>query len=251
MVQNLTMCKTIDAGKLHEAAMIKKDENILIHIRDKDCVAIEVCYHSTCYKNYTCLLSKSVADDATDSAHNTAYKAFGEEVIDAKICKNQEIFFMKNLVDIFLEYIVKYEGNQDGSGYRASKLKNGLVKSHPQLVFHAYTQRNTSEIVFAEDFSAGTLARQLFSGEDNSSVAEGEAEETVPARHTQESESTELFRAAMILKNIIKDVPALQCQWPPTADNFNEEAVLQAVPPELFNFLCWSLVSQMGHLQSH
>ena len=56
-----------------------------------------------------------------------------------------------------------------------------------------------------------------------------------------ESESTELFRVAMILKNIIKNVPAMQCQWPPTANNFNEEAVLLAVPPQLFNFLCWSL----------
>lgn len=45
MIQALTQCETIDAGKLREAAEKKRDKNILIHIRDKDCVAIEVCYH--------------------------------------------------------------------------------------------------------------------------------------------------------------------------------------------------------------
>ena len=49
MIQALTQCDTIDAGKLREAAEKKRDENILIHIRDKDCVAIEVCYYKTCY----------------------------------------------------------------------------------------------------------------------------------------------------------------------------------------------------------
>ena len=208
---------------------------------DTDCVAIEVCYHSTCYKNYTCFLAKSVIDDTIDTAHKVAYKAFCKEIVDARKCKNQEILFMKNLVDIFREYIVKYKRNHNGSQYRVSKLKKRLIKSHPQLVFHASSRRNTSEIVFAEDLSAGTLAEQLFSTEDSGSVTEEPAEESIPAGYMPESESTELFRAAMVLKNIIKDVPAMQCQWPPTVDNFNEEAVLQTVPPLLFNFLCWSL----------
>ena len=38
--------ETIDCGRLREAAERKKDEAILIHIRGKDCVAIEVKYHN-------------------------------------------------------------------------------------------------------------------------------------------------------------------------------------------------------------
>ena len=49
MLQGLTECETINAGKLREAAEMKNDENILI---------IEVCYHKTSYKNYTRFLSK-------------------------------------------------------------------------------------------------------------------------------------------------------------------------------------------------
>lgn len=137
------MCETIDAGKRREEATMKKDENIFIHIRDKDCVAIEVCYHNTCYKNITRILFESVTGDTIDSSHNTAYKAFCDE--------RTKNYFMKKLEDIFREYILKYEGDQDGSGYSASKLKKRLEKSHPQLVFHAPTRRNASEIVFAED----------------------------------------------------------------------------------------------------
>jgi hypothetical protein len=33
MLQGLTQCETIDAGKLREAAEMKNDENILIHIK--------------------------------------------------------------------------------------------------------------------------------------------------------------------------------------------------------------------------
>ena len=62
MIQALTQCETIDAGKLQEAAEKKRDENILIHI----CVAIEVCYHKMCYKGYTRFPSKQDIDQETD-----------------------------------------------------------------------------------------------------------------------------------------------------------------------------------------
>ena len=57
MIQALTQCETITGGSRE-----KRDENILIHIRDKGCVAIEVCYHKMCYKGYTCFLSKQDID---------------------------------------------------------------------------------------------------------------------------------------------------------------------------------------------
>lgn len=229
----------------------KKDEDILVHIRDKDCVAIEVCYHKTCYKNYTRFLSKESIDAPVDSVHATAYKIFCKEIIDDRICKNKELVFMNKLVEMFRKYIIKYDENQEGSEYRASKLKRRLQKSHPQLVFHAPTRRNRSEIVFAEDLSAGTFAEQSIDVTEDDSSDTDEVEEDVPVKPTQESETVNLFGAALVLRNIMKDVPSLQCQWPPTADDFNEDAILQVVPTQLFNFLCWCLgLSDVPSLES-
>lgn len=38
---------------LRTAAEQKDDDRVLLQIRDKDCVAIEVCYHRHCYEVYT------------------------------------------------------------------------------------------------------------------------------------------------------------------------------------------------------
>ena len=75
---------------------MKEDENILIDIGDKDCVAIELCYyHRTCYKECTRFLSKSPANyDTIDSAYstgrNTSGIVFAEDVSAgtvARACK--------------------------------------------------------------------------------------------------------------------------------------------------------------------
>lgn len=127
-------------------------------------------------------------------------------------------------------------------GTRVSKLKRRLQNSHPQLVFHTSMRRNKSEIVFAEDLSAGTLAEQFVDTEEGeSSDSNDELDEQFPVEWTHANISTDLLRAAIILRNEIKGAPPFQYQWPPTADDFNEEVFLKAVPPQLFNFLCWLL----------
>ena len=47
------MAETIDAGLLRTATERKNDEWILVQIRGKDCVALEVRYHKVCCCNYT------------------------------------------------------------------------------------------------------------------------------------------------------------------------------------------------------
>jgi hypothetical protein len=42
------LAETIDAGLLRTAAERKNDERILVQIRGKDCVALEVRYHKVC-----------------------------------------------------------------------------------------------------------------------------------------------------------------------------------------------------------
>ena len=43
----LVSAETVDGGKLHEAATRKEDQTILVHIQDKDCIALEVKYHKS------------------------------------------------------------------------------------------------------------------------------------------------------------------------------------------------------------
>jgi len=40
-------------GKLTEAALARNNADLLVQLRDKDCDAIEVKYHRSCYKSYT------------------------------------------------------------------------------------------------------------------------------------------------------------------------------------------------------
>ena len=47
-------------GNLRKAAEMKRDEDVLRHIRGKDCVAIEVKYHRACFKKYTRIATTSL-----------------------------------------------------------------------------------------------------------------------------------------------------------------------------------------------
>ena len=44
--------ETLDGGQLRKAANLKNVEIILLEIRGKDCVALEVKYHQQCYKKF-------------------------------------------------------------------------------------------------------------------------------------------------------------------------------------------------------
>ena len=53
------LAETIDAGLLHTAAERKNDQQILMQIQGKDCVALEIRYHKVCYcNNYTIFLTR-------------------------------------------------------------------------------------------------------------------------------------------------------------------------------------------------
>ena len=90
------------------------------------------------------------------------------------------------------------------------------------------------------DLSAGLLAEHFDLSEEDSSDDEEECySPDTSMSNTDENNRAHLYRAAIILKNIIKDVPIFHTTWPSTADDFNKDAIFRTVPPELFDFLCW------------
>ena len=94
-MDKLVTAETISAGRLREAATIKSDESILIHIADKDCAALEVKYHKQCYKQYTSFLRDEPKSDAKQLCkYEEAFGIFCETFVNEKIIQKGKIYFM-------------------------------------------------------------------------------------------------------------------------------------------------------------
>ena len=156
------LCETIDTGLLRRAAEAKDDENILIHIRGKDCVAIEVRYHKMCYTNYTKFLTREKKSDENvylNISYEESFAEFCKEIIEQKLIAKKKICYMSQLSRMFLE-IVKRTENVHAESFRAFRLKEKLMNKYPQLVFHTPKVRNVSEMVYVEDLSAGDVMNE-------------------------------------------------------------------------------------------
>ena len=68
------LAETIDAGLLRTAAERKNDERILVQIRGKDCVALEVRYHKVCYCNYTIFLNRETKQQSETERSTSVYE---------------------------------------------------------------------------------------------------------------------------------------------------------------------------------
>ncbi|XP_056267295.1 uncharacterized protein LOC130191667 [Pseudoliparis swirei] len=136
----LSKAETLTAGQLQKAAELKEDQSILLHIKDKDCVALEVQYHKGCYNQYTRFLTRpeKPEKDQNEPTFDVIYKIFCERVIRQRLLVNQEVLRMGQLRKAFIEL---------------DMLKKRLARDFPQLVFHIPTKRNICELVFAETLS--------------------------------------------------------------------------------------------------
>jgi hypothetical protein len=68
------LAETIDAGFLRTAAERKNDERILVQIRGKDSVALEVRYHKVCYYNYTIFLTRETKKQSETEKSTSVYE---------------------------------------------------------------------------------------------------------------------------------------------------------------------------------
>ncbi|XP_056105946.1 uncharacterized protein LOC130084505 [Rhinichthys klamathensis goyatoka] len=240
---------------------MKEDTSILVHIRDKDCVSLEVRYHKSCYRQYTRFLTKSSAsvtgtsEEQNEPTFDASYKIFCERIIRHRIIVNQEVLTMTQLRRIFLNLVKKHE-DLDASNYRQDKLKRRLARDFPQLVFHSPKKRNISEMVFVETLSADKLIDRLphpsgtETTESTEVTSQSDCENRVSAKagpqrptsmasiNTAEDTRT-LYSAALILKMLLCDSPGMKCPWPPTSDDLNVSEAKSVVPIELYNLISW------------
>jgi hypothetical protein len=249
----LASAETVDGGKLREAATRKSDESLLIHIADKDLVALEVKYHKRCYEKYTSFLRHST-ESQTKEQHECKYEksfdVFCEEFVRIQMIKEENVFYMKRLTKEFVKTAARVE-NADDSNYRTFRLKERLRERFPQLVFHTPTVRNKSEIVYVECLSQGRVAESFLNEDIGMSESDQELDaEVVDEDVVDEGASPDytgatlkdMYTVGLTFKNILRGLTSDWYEsWPPLASDFPAENVKKLVSPLLFKFIAWFL----------
>ncbi len=249
-MDKLVSAETTDGGKLREAATAKNDQKILVHILDKDCVALEVKYHKRCYERYTSCIRHAGPEDEEKYESRKYIKSFESfcEYVKQEVVDGHNIVYMSRLKDEFVKTVQTID-NQDASNYKTLRLKKRLQDRLPQLVFHKPTRRFTSEIVYAEDMSQGAVAERALHSEEQHDLDrmdddEDDQEEVKEAPRVDDRKITlkELYAVALGLKeNIRSSCASWYDQWPPLASDITGENVRKIVNPCLFNFIAWVL----------
>ena len=153
----LVQCELVDGGQLLEAARLKKDHNILHHIENRDCVAIEVKYHASCHREYTRFLSREEPKgEQMEQLYAQSFEEFCKYAIDGRIIRDKEIFRLTKLKKIFDKAVIDIEG-KDSSGYQTWNLKKRLTKRYPQICFQQPSRKYESEFVYVDNLSTDKL----------------------------------------------------------------------------------------------
>lgn len=235
-IEKLSQCET-SSNLILEAALKKNDEEILLNIRGKDLVAIEMNYHSSCYKQYTRFITKPklIVDDNED--YPDSFHVFCKETIEKIIIENKEIMRMNKLRDIFLKTVAEVEQTQVTS-YKNYNLKRRLQVKYPQLCFIKQSKRNKCELVFCETLDTGVCHN--ISTSDSSKSTDSEPDNmSTNFSPVQADVLKTLFYSALTVKTAIENAPCLAGSWPLTAEELTFEAAEKMVPKELYNFLAW------------
>ncbi|XP_046841866.1 NACHT, LRR and PYD domains-containing protein 12-like [Xenia sp. Carnegie-2017] len=136
----LYTARTLDGGRLRKAAEIKGDESILLDIRGKDFVALEVKYHLRYYQKYTSFLKHHKVDPAEcekstqKPLYNEGFTAICEEYIKVHIIQEESIFYMAKFKEKFVKFVASVE-NVNATNYKTSRLKQRMKKRFPQPIF--------------------------------------------------------------------------------------------------------------------
>ncbi len=101
--QDLTLAHTLTAGLLKDAAESRNDESILVHIRNKDCVAVEAKYHRKCYYRYVRGLLAKRIEGEDKTIYDQAFETFCVHIVDKRLIQNKEILLLTFSVSKFNE----------------------------------------------------------------------------------------------------------------------------------------------------
>ena len=243
MKQSLSLAQTITAGRIQQAAELKNDESVLVHIRGKDCVAIEVRYHRKCYYKYTksVLNLKKPKMSLEASAYDKAFDAICTSEIDKRILDGKEVLLLSHILKKFKEAVTEVDVDIDSEvPYQASRLKKRIESRYPQsIVFHPSKSRNIGTLVYSADLVPGEIADdimevdQIHSDDNDDDDCYDEI-----GGNIEHMEACQVFNVAMKMRGILRDTKGVG-DWPPDASDLSLVNALQSIPHQLFNFIAW------------
>ena len=104
---------------------MRKDESILVHIRGKDCVAVEARYHKHCYQAYTKCVTRNNKNiiNKGPTLYDNAFDEFCIQFIKKRIIKNNEILLLGYLLK-FISCVHAIE--KVDVPYQAARLREGI-----------------------------------------------------------------------------------------------------------------------------
>lgn len=163
---------------------------MLLQIRDKDLVAIEMRYHRSCYKRYVKFLTEDKSVEAVDILYKKTFDIFCRDILEDKIIKQNSIMRLNKLVELFVKIFNENE-SVDITGYINCLLKRRIKKLYPQISFIKRYRSNTE----TED-------------------SDTEIEQTISNPRPQASGIRDLYFSEKSLKQVL-NIPSVMSCWPP------------------------------------
>ena len=255
-LERLTKCSTLEAAKLVQAANDNNNAELLLQIQGKDCVAIEVQYHGSCYKDFTRYQSRpslGVKVDV-DTKYSEAYNIFCKRIKEL-IIDNKEIYRLTKLNQMFIRQVKATHG-VDAASYKTGNLKTRLMTSFPQMCFQQPQMRSQGYLVYVNNISKEVLVEdqkllqeEMFSDStctDTDDDSDTDTETSLPQPRQPSTSQPKLnvqresYLTALTLRNEIEDIrPSMP--WPPSSDHLTVKTAEEIVPPNLYNFLAWTV----------
>ena len=84
--EKLTSCQTFAACEsLAKAAQVRGDQRVIVALNGQDPIALDVCYHRSCYRQYIKVKETELNDDCDKNCEMQIYdEAFQELKVDMK-----------------------------------------------------------------------------------------------------------------------------------------------------------------------
>ena len=233
--EKLTSCQTMKAGStLLEAAKSRDDQRLVVALNDHDPVAIEVCYHKSCYRSYTNLKKTEISrseDGERDLEESQQYEAAFQELkieIEQQLFQKFEVLHMSDLRERYVEKLF-VQGIQNPL-YRTEKLKARILKAYSDRVkFWHPRYRCETELIYCNDVPKGQIVE---------SAVKVSNEENTNAVEDNNTYDNCVYYAAKNVRSSLLNYETIQ-PWPPYSTDLKDEHI--SLPSCVNNFFAWIL----------
>lgn len=232
--ENLTICETMEAGRtLLEAAKIRGHQSLIVALNDKDPIAIDLCYHRTCYRTYTNAKQLNVfkrnQEGINESQYDAAFQVLSSE-LEPKLFKDLEVLRMSDLWQRYVELLVQ-QGIQNPL-YPSEKLKVRMQKAYlGKISFWRPSKRSEAEMVYCDEIPKGQIIEHSLKGTSEDEIV-------VPSSPDDAFLNNHVYYAAKSMRAaLLNQDPCIQ--WPPDASVIKQDNIV--VPNIVYNLLVWIL----------